>query len=266
MSLVSLVAGDRQWFKARAGFPHCETDLNSSVCAHALVQPDAVLVIPDLTADARTRDNPLVTGEPFIRFYAGAPLVTPDGHVLGSLCVIDKVSRPGGLTAAQTENLKALARQVVTQLELRRAVASRDAARAEEQRAYQVREALREAQARIAVAGGDLDAVLRAVVAGAMSAVPAAEGGVIELLDGDHLEYRAVLGTLVAHKGQRITVSTSAAGHCALSREPYLMKDASSDPHVGRDLVRTLGLGSAVLAPILGGDGVLSVLKLIGES
>ena len=73
VALVSLVAEDRQWFKARIGFPPCETDLDRSVCAHALAQPDEMLIIPDLTRDPRTADNPLVTGEPFIRFYAGAP-------------------------------------------------------------------------------------------------------------------------------------------------------------------------------------------------
>ncbi|KMO16002.1 GAF domain-containing protein [Methylobacterium platani] len=262
VSLVSLVADDRQWFKARVNFPSCGTDLNSSVCAHALAQPDEVLVIPDLTADPRTRANPLVTGDPFIRFYAGAPLVMPDGHVLGSLCVIDKAVRPAGLTEAQAENLKALARQVVTQLELRRAVMTRDQARGEEQRAYQVREALRDAQARIAATGDDLDAVLQAVVAGAIQAVPTAEGGVIELLDGDRLEYRAVRGTLAPHLGLRVPLATSSAGYCARTGLPYLMADAASDPHVRRDLVAGLGLGSAILAPIPHGDAVLGVLKL----
>src|ERR1700753_1141781 len=76
VALVSFVAKDRQWFKARAGFEPCEPDLDSSVCAHALVEPD-LLIVPDLTADLRTAANPLVTGEPFIRFYAGAPLQTP---------------------------------------------------------------------------------------------------------------------------------------------------------------------------------------------
>ena len=262
VALVSLVAGDRQWFKARVNFPPCETDLNSSVCAHALARPDEVLVIPDLTADPRTLANPLVTGEPFIKFYAGAPLVTPDGHVLGSLCVIDKAVRPGGFTGAQTDNLKALARQVVTQLELRRAVATRDQARGEEQRAYQVREALRDAQARIAGVGDDLDALLQAVVAGAMLAVPAAEGGVIELMDGDWLDYRAVRGTLAPHLGLRVPLGTSSAGHCLRTGLPYLMADAGSDPHVRRDLVDSLKLGSAILAPIPHGDAVLGVLKL----
>jgi two-component sensor histidine kinase len=122
VALVSLVAKDRQWFKARVGFEPCETDLNSSVCAHALVEPD-LLIVPDLTADARTAANPLVTGEPHIRFYAGAPLRTKDGHAIGSLCVIDGKPRPQGLTPAQAAGLRNLARQVMSQLELRKALA-----------------------------------------------------------------------------------------------------------------------------------------------
>jgi len=124
VALVSLVAADRQWFKARVGFEPCETALNASVCAHALVEPD-LLVIPDLAIDPRTRENPLVTGEPHIRFYAGAPLRTPDGLVLGSLCAIDTKPRPEGLTPKQAESLRALAGQVVDQMELRRAIRSR---------------------------------------------------------------------------------------------------------------------------------------------
>jgi GAF domain-containing protein len=73
VALVSLVASDRQWFKARAGFAPCGTSLDRSVCAHVLGSPD-LLVIPDLTQDSRARENPLVTGEPHLRFHAGAPL------------------------------------------------------------------------------------------------------------------------------------------------------------------------------------------------
>jgi two-component sensor histidine kinase len=134
VSLVSFVAEDRQWFKARVGFEPCETDLSSSVCAHALVEPD-LLVIEDLSIDPRTRDNPLVTGEPHIRFYAGAPLRAANDSVLGSLCVIDGKPRPGGLTEPQSEGLRNLARQVMSQLELRRAVKERDALRTESRRA-----------------------------------------------------------------------------------------------------------------------------------
>ena len=131
-------AGARQWFKARTGFPWPQTDLDSSVCAHALAQPDSLLVIPDLSRDPRTRANPLVTAEPGIRFYAGAPLRTPEGQVLGTLCVIDYVSRPDGLSETEAGDLRALARQLMTQLALRRVAADREtalrAARATEER------------------------------------------------------------------------------------------------------------------------------------
>lgn len=130
VALVSLVAGDRQWFKARVNFPACETDLNSSVCAHALSGTD-LLIIPDLTVDPRTQSNPLVTGEPHIRFYAGAPLITDDGVALGTLCVIDSVPRPEGLSEKQAAMLRLLAGQVMSQLELRRTLADRDAVMAE---------------------------------------------------------------------------------------------------------------------------------------
>ncbi|URD38105.1 PAS domain S-box protein [Methylobacterium tardum] len=127
VALVSLADRDRQWFKARVGFPTCETDLDRSVCKFVLDEPD-ILVIADLTADPRTRANPLVTGEPHIRFYAGAPLRTASGQVLGSLCVIDTEPRPEGLTGAQAEALRRLARQTMAQMELRRAVSEKDAA------------------------------------------------------------------------------------------------------------------------------------------
>mgnify|MGYP005991707381 CR=1 FL=1 len=134
VALVSLVAVNRQWFKARVGFPSCETDLDRSVCKFALAEPDR-LVIPDLAADPRTAGNPLVTGEPRIRFYAGAPLRSPEGHTVGSLCVIDTKPRPNGLNATQAGHLRRCARQAMSLLELRRATAekavavgSRDAA------------------------------------------------------------------------------------------------------------------------------------------
>ena len=141
VSLVSFVAQDRQWFKAQVGFEPCQTPLNSSVCAHALVEPD-LLIIEDLSIDPRTRDNPLVIGEPRIRFYAGAPLRAANGDVLGSLCVIDGKPRPGGLTTPQAEGLRNLARQVMSQMELRRALTQRDALLAESRRAEKRRNSL----------------------------------------------------------------------------------------------------------------------------
>ncbi|QND51727.1 GAF domain-containing protein [Phyllobacterium sp. 628] len=125
VALISLVTDNRQWFKARSGFEPCETPLEQSVCAHAL-PTGSVLIIPDLTLDERTKNNTLVTEEPFIRFYAGAVLNTPSGEAIGTLCVIDNKPRPGGLTEAQTEALQDLAEQVITILELRRVLEDRN--------------------------------------------------------------------------------------------------------------------------------------------
>ncbi len=111
VALVSLVAGDRQWFKAKVGFDGCETPIGQSVCQHGLKAP-GLLIIPDLTLDPRTKDNTLVTAEPHIRFYAGARIETPEGLGLGMLCVIDGKTRPQGLTPRQAISLEALARQV----------------------------------------------------------------------------------------------------------------------------------------------------------
>ena len=127
IALVSLLARDRQWFKARIGLEACETPLEQSVCAHALRQ-GGTLVITDLTRDARTRDNALVTGPPHIRFYAGAPLQAPGEPPIGTLCVIDCVPRPGGLSPMQAASLEALARQVMRQMELRRVLVRNAAA------------------------------------------------------------------------------------------------------------------------------------------
>jgi len=125
VALISLIEEDRQWFKSSIGFDACETPIEQSVCRHGLRSTD-LLVIPDLTADDRTRDNPLVLNDPSIRFYAGAPLITPEGTNIGMLCVIDVEVRPNGLSADQARSLKTLAAQVVNQLEVRKALRTRD--------------------------------------------------------------------------------------------------------------------------------------------
>lgn len=121
IALVSLVAGDRQWFKAVSGLETCETPLEQSVCAHAIHHGET-LIIPDLRDDQRTRNNPSVTGENAIRFYAGALIRTASDVLLGTVCVIDTEPRPAGLAPEQQEALEALARQVMDQLDLRKAL------------------------------------------------------------------------------------------------------------------------------------------------
>ena len=117
IALVSLIDQNRQWFKARVGLDTTETAREQAFCAHTILQENT-LIVEDAAQDDRFAKNPLVTGDPGIRFYAGAPLVTPDGFALGSLCVIDRQARR--LSQGQISALEALARTVVTHLELRR--------------------------------------------------------------------------------------------------------------------------------------------------
>ncbi len=116
IAMISLVDESRQWLKSRIGMPKSETPRDIAFCAHGILEPE-FFEVNDALTDERFATNPMVTGDPRIRFYAGAPLVTPDGHTLGMLCVHDQVPRE--LLPAQRAALQALSRQVVAQLELR---------------------------------------------------------------------------------------------------------------------------------------------------
>jgi hypothetical protein len=131
ISLISLIDTDRQWFKSRFGLDVQETPRAVAFCTHAIMQSE-MFVVPDASQDERFAQNPLVTGDPHIRFYAGAPLAAHDGHLLGTLCVIDR--EPHTLTEGQKEALKIVGRLVIANMELRTdlqqlkdALAARDA-------------------------------------------------------------------------------------------------------------------------------------------
>jgi two-component sensor histidine kinase len=130
ISIINLIEDTRQWFKAKIGLGVRETPLDASICAHAILQP-GLFVVPDTTQDPRFACNPLVTGEPHLRFYAGALLETPEGLPLGTVCVLDY--KPRELTEEQAFTLRALARQVMAQLELRRTLAQYEQAQEQQQ-------------------------------------------------------------------------------------------------------------------------------------
>lgn len=128
IALVSLIDESRQWFKARVGLEAQETPRDMAFCAHAILQPETLLVVPDARLDPRFSDNPLVTGDPHVQFYAGAPLLTASGHALGTLCMIDQ--KPREMSEADRLALSILARTLsfidpLTQVANRRALDTR---------------------------------------------------------------------------------------------------------------------------------------------
>ena len=132
ISLISLIDTDRQWFKSRFGLDMQETPRAQAFCTHAVMQPE-MFVVPDTAKDERFAQNPFVKGETHIRFYAGAPLAARDGHLLGTLCVMDR--QPHALSDTQKRALEILSRLVIANIELRSdlqelkdALAARDAA------------------------------------------------------------------------------------------------------------------------------------------
>ena len=125
VALISLMDEHRQWFKSNYGIPEiteCPTEV--AVCSTTICSND-IMYVPDLTKDNRFKDLPVVSGEPYIQAYCGMPLINPEGHTLGTLCIMD--FEPHELTASQREAVRRLAQQSMSLLELRRQLISRDA-------------------------------------------------------------------------------------------------------------------------------------------
>jgi GAF domain-containing protein len=141
IATITLLDLERQWFKSKVGLDNSEGPIEHAFCAHAIKQ-DKVLIVPDTQKDERFAANPLVTGSPHIRFYAGAPLITPQGVAIGTLCAIDR--QPREITDGQKHALAALARQVMMMLELRRTVTALDVAQAQKRAADEEIAALRD--------------------------------------------------------------------------------------------------------------------------
>tara|TARA_B100000678_G_scaffold10694_2_gene8713 strand:+ start:19 stop:1158 length:1140 start_codon:yes stop_codon:yes gene_type:complete len=128
ISVINFIDAERQWFKAEVGLGADETPLDASICAHVILQ-DELMEIPDTLQDERMADNPLCTGEPNLRFYAGAPLTAPNGLPIGTLCILDH--KPRQLTELQRESLRVLSRTIMRDLELRRTLLNQEILRRE---------------------------------------------------------------------------------------------------------------------------------------
>ncbi|MEI7643658.1 MAG: response regulator [Chloroflexales bacterium] len=267
IALVSLIDARRQWFKARVGLTTQETPRKVAFCAHAIAFPDDMLVVPDATCDQRFADNPLVTAAPHIRFYAGTPLVTPEGHALGTLCVVDQV--PRNLSPFQHHALQVLGHQVVMHLEQRRqirdlqeAVAARAAS---EQYAQQLTdESQRQArtlalldQVRSAMARDiDLEAAIRTMVEASAAALGYTHVSVY-LRKGGMLVLQHQVG--YTHTASDIPISKGVIGRVFRSDAPVLLTDVRADPDA---ILVDPAIVAEVCVPIRVRDVVVGVLNV----
>lgn len=129
---LALINGSLQWYAPELGFKPEEHTRDLTLCSHAVIDPEHVLIVTDTSRDERFRDHPLVTGEPFVQFYAGAPMITSTGQAIGALCVLDQ--RPRSLNAGQVESLQLLARKAMSHVETLRLLAFKDRALTHERR------------------------------------------------------------------------------------------------------------------------------------
>ena len=189
ISVVNLIDQGRQWFKSEIGLGARQTPLDSSICAHAILE-HSFLEVPDTTRDPRFDCNPLVTGAPHLRFYAGALLRTPDGLPLGTVCVLDY--KPRKLTPEQREVLAALARQVMSQMEFRRSLLLADRLQ-------------RNISRLMAVAGHDLKQPLQVMV----MAIDRARSKSTDAKDQERLRYAVDAGTRMAEELDRLAETSA---------------------------------------------------------
>src|SRR5260221_7146422 len=196
VALVSLVDETRQWVKARHGFDLTEIPRAFSLCGHAIRSPGEVLVVADTMRDPRFAENPFVTGGPRIRFYAGAPLLTPDGFALGTVCVIDDKPHVG-FGEQHRDDLRHLAAIAISELELRAGKAAAENANRTKNRlmaavGHDLRQPLTVIAGNLELLDAHLDERGRRIVARALAATLRMETAFRSLTEAARLEYRRI--------------------------------------------------------------------------
>lgn len=266
---ITLVDGARQWFKSEVGLGVRETPLEHSICARALEEPE-LLLVPDVRADPRFADWPIVAGPPHLGFYAGAVLRTPDGVALGTLCVLD--FRPRQLSAGQITALITLGQQVTMQLELRRAVfeqsqllKERDGSEAALRENVRLSVLRAEVAAQLA-SGADLDASLRGVCTLLVQHLEAAFARIWTLdEESATLVLRASAGLYIHLDGPhgRVRVGEFKIGRIAQSRAPLLTNDVAHDPNISDpDWAAREGMRAFAGYPLILEERLVGVLAL----
>jgi PAS domain S-box-containing protein len=265
IAMISLIDEQRQWFKSKIGMTESETSRDLAFCAHGILQPD-VFVIEDALADERFASNPLVIGHPKIRFYAGSPLVTHDGHALGMLCVHDRVPRE--LSLDQKEALRALARQVVAQLESRRTIIQLK--RTEE--SLRERTGLANLEADVGAAltrGGTLAQTLRLCSEAIVRRLDAAFARFWTLNEKEKvLELQASAGLYTHLDGphSRVPVGAFKIGLIASERKPHLTNQVVGDPRVGdQEWAQREGMVAFAGYPLLVEERLMGVVAMFAR-
>lgn len=260
IAVVNFIAADRQWFKAEVGIGTDTLPLDVSICRNAILQP-GILVVPDLTQDERFSGNPLIHVADGLRFYAGAVLETPDGLPLGTVCVLDRESRPQGISERQKRALEVLAKQTMARLELKR---SESAARAERARAerHARRLSLVAKASTILLGTGDQVEAVRALFLHVAEEFSLDVAFHYQCSEGA-LKLVAAVGLTPDQErsATRIDFGKTVCGIVAVTRAAMHVTEIQTSGEVYAVILKRLGLDTYFSAPLLAGGDLLGTVS-----